>query len=97
MTKSRIIFSQINFQLSTACPGSRFPLSSIHRVPTTGTNQGKRNFVKKNPCREKSGNLEKMGKIRGKSGNFTKTCQGNIREFSAIYVYTDSSPIFQDI
>ena len=26
---------------------------------------GKRgNFVEKNPCREKSGNLEKMGKIR---------------------------------
>ena len=39
------------------------------------------NFVKKIPCMEKSGNLEKMGKI-----NFTKTCQGNIREFSAIYI-----------
>ena len=39
----------------------------------------------------------KMGKIREKSGNFTKTCQGNIREFSAIYIYTDSFPIFQDI
>ena len=56
------------------------------RVPTTGENQGKQNFVGKNPCREKSGNFEKMGKIREKSGNFTKTCQGNIREFSAIYI-----------
>ena len=27
-----------------------------------------------------------MGKIREKSGNFTKTCQGNIREFSVIYI-----------
>ena len=37
------------------------------------------NFVKKNPCREKSGNLEKWEK----SGNFTKTCQGI---FSYIYI-----------
>ena len=31
------------------------------------------NFVKKIPCRGKSGNLE-------------KTCQGNIREFSACFI-----------
>ena len=36
--------------------------------------------------RGKSGNLGKMGKIREKSGNFTKTCQGNIREFSACFI-----------
>ena len=28
----------------------------------------------------------KMGKIREKSGKFTKTCQGNIREFSACFI-----------
>ena len=42
--------------------------------------------MKKIPCREKSGNLEKRGEIREKSGNFTKPCQRNIREFSAIYI-----------
>ena len=55
------------------------------------------NFVKKIPCWEKSGNLEKWVKsgknqgilqkhVREKSGNFTKTCQGNIGEFSALYI-----------
>ena len=33
-----------------------------------------------------------MGKIREKSGNFTKTCQGNIREFSAILYILIVSP-----
>ena len=47
------------------------------------------NFVEKNSLRGKIREFGKMGKIRGKSGNFTKTCQGNIREFSArpIYIY----------
>ena len=45
------------------------------------------NFVKKNSLQGKIREFGKMGKIREKSGNFTKTCQGNIREFSAIYIY----------
>ena len=44
------------------------------------------NFVKKNSLQGKIREFEKMGKIRGKSGNFTKTCQENIREFSALYI-----------
>ena len=70
-------------------PGGRGVGTNVDwcRVPTTGKNQGKQGILwKKIPCREKSGNLEKMGKIREKSGNFTKTCQGNIREFSACFI-----------
>ena len=44
------------------------------------------NFVKKNSLQGKIREFGKMGKIREKSGNFTKTCQGNIREFSALYI-----------
>ena len=35
-----------------------------------------------------------MGKIREKSGNFTKTCQGNIREFSDILIVSPFSRIY---
>ena len=40
----------------------------------------KKEFCEKRPGREKSGNLEKW--VR--SGNFTKTCPGNIRKFSPV-------------
>ena len=45
------------------------------------------NVVKKNSMQGKIREFGKMGKFREKSGNFTKTCRGNIREFSAIYIY----------
>ena len=48
------------------------------RVPTPKGNPGKmgRHF----PVREKSGNLEQTGKVRGKSGKITQNT-GKLREF----------------
>ena len=49
------------------------------------------NFVKKNSLQGKIREFGKMGKIREKSGNFTKTCPGNIREFSACFIILKKS------
>ena len=43
-------------------------------------------FVNKNSLQGKIREFGKMGKIREKSGNFTKTCQRNIREFSPCFI-----------
>ena len=52
--------------------------------------------MKKIPCREKSGNLEKWVK----SGKNQGILQKHVREISGnfqLYIYNDSFPIFQDI
>ena len=54
------------------------------------------NFVKKIPCREKSGNLEKWVK----SGKNQGILQKHVREISGnfqLYIYNDSFPIFPHI
>ena len=74
-----------------------FPLAARVRVPKTWKNQGKQGILlKKNPCREKSGNLEKWVK----SGKNQGILQKHVREISGnfqLYIYNDSFPIFQDI
>ena len=49
-------------------------------MPTTGKSQGIAEFSGgKNPSREKSGNFEKMGEIRGKIREFYKNMPGKFQ------------------
>ena len=54
--------------------------------PRPGKIRENREFCEKNSLQGKIREFGKMGKIREKSGNFTKTCQANIREFSACFI-----------